>query len=57
VRSVRANHNVGQFVSRTLAAIPLVDCLLVIPLAPHLWFACPILALLALGLQKIAPAT
>ena len=57
VRSVRSNHNVGQFVSRALAAIPLVDYLLMIPLAPHLWFACPILALLALGLQKIAPAT
>lgn len=59
VRSVRANHNVGLFVSRTLAAIPLVDLLLVVPLAPHpaLWFACPLLALVALGLQRIAPAT
>ena len=59
VRSVRANHNVGVFVSRTLAAIPLVDFLLIAPLAPHLalWFVPPILALMALGLQRIAPAT
>ena len=57
VRSVRANHKVGVFVSRTLAAIPLVDCLLVVPLAPLLWFVCPLLALMALGLQRIAPAT
>jgi 4-hydroxybenzoate polyprenyltransferase len=59
VRSLRANHNVGAFVSRTLAAIPLADYLLVFPLAPHisLWVVCPLLALAALGLQKIAPAT
>ncbi|MDA7881641.1 UbiA family prenyltransferase [Akkermansiaceae bacterium] len=59
VRSVRANHDVGRFVSRTLAAIPLVDCLVVIPLAPHpaIWFLCPLLAIMALVLQRIAPAT
>jgi len=59
VRSLRATHNVGTFVSRTLAAIPLVDFLLVVPLAPELlwWPLCPALALMALGLQKIAPAT
>ncbi len=59
VRSLRATHNVGAFVSRTLAAIPLVDFLLVVPLAPELlwWPLCPALALMALGLQKIAPAT
>lgn len=59
VRSLRATHNVGAFVSRTLAAIPLVDFLLVVPLAPELlwWPVCPALALMALGLQKIAPAT
>jgi len=59
VRSVRGNHNVGLFVSRTLAAIPLVDCLAVVPIAPHpvFWFICPVLALTALGLQRIAPAT
>ncbi|MFT6861574.1 MAG: hypothetical protein ACJAVK_000126 [Akkermansiaceae bacterium] len=60
VRLLRANHNVGAFVSRTLAAIPLVDFLLVFVLAPHhaaFWIMCPLLALAALGLQKIAPAT
>lgn len=59
VRSLRANHDVGQFVSRTLAAIPLVDFLIVFFIAPHLifWIFCPLLALAALGLQKIAPAT
>lgn len=59
VRSLRTSHQVGAFVSRTLAAIPLVDFLLVVPLAPHVlwWPLCPALALAALGLQKIAPAT
>jgi len=59
VRQLRSNHNVGQFVSRTLAAIPLVDFLLVFAIAPHpaFWVICPLLALAALGLQKIAPAT
>ena len=59
VRHLRAHHQIGQFVSRTLAAIPLVDFLLVLVIAPHpaFWFACPLLALIALGLQKIAPAT
>jgi len=59
VRSLRSTHNVGAFVSRTLAAIPLVDFLLVFPLAPHpiFWIICPALALGALALQKIAPAT
>ena len=59
VRQLRSNHNVGQFVSRTLAAIPLVDFLLIFVIAPHpaLWVACPLLALAALGLQRIAPAT
>ena len=59
VRLLRANHDVGAFVSRTLAAIPLVDYLFVFVLAPHFifWIICPLLALAALGLQKIAPAT
>lgn len=59
VRSLRSKPHVGTFVSRTLAAIPLVDFLLVFPFAPHvaLWIVCPLLALAALGLQKIAPAT
>jgi len=59
VRQLRANHDVGAFVSRALAAIPLVDYLLVFVLAPHVifWVLCPLLALAALGLQKIAPAT
>ena len=59
VRNLRAHHNVGAFVSRTLAAIPLVDYLLVFPLAPNLLvlISCPLLAIAALGLQKIAPAT
>ena len=65
VRNLRARHNVGMFVSRTLAAIPLVDYLIIFPLviifplAPNLLvlIACPLLAIAALGLQKIAPAT
>ena len=59
VRVLRANHDVGAFVSRTLAAIPLVDYLLIFPLNPHFIFLIivPVLALAALGLQKIAPAT
>lgn len=59
VRLLRSNHDVGAFVSRTLAAIPLVDYLLVFAFAPHFvfLFICPLLALAALGLQKIAPAT
>lgn len=59
VRRLRATHDVGQFVSRALAAIPLVDFLVVFFIAPHLifWIIVPALALAALGLQKIAPAT
>ncbi|YCM44903.1 UbiA family prenyltransferase [Verrucomicrobiaceae bacterium 227] len=59
VRQLRSNHKVGQFVSRTLAAIPLVDFLLVFVVAPNIvfWVVCPLLALAALGLQRIAPAT
>ncbi len=60
VRILRSNHNVGQFVSRALAAIPLVDLLMVVPIQPAhpiLWTIPILLALLALGLQKIAPAT
>ncbi len=59
VRRLRATHNVGQFVSHTLAAIPLVDFLVVFFIAPHFifWIIVPALALAALGLQKIAPAT
>jgi 4-hydroxybenzoate polyprenyltransferase len=59
VRRLRATHDVGQFVSRTLAAIPLVDFLVVFFIAPHFifWIIVPALALMALGLQKIAPAT
>ena len=59
VRNLRARHNVGMFVSRTLATIPLVDYLIIFPLAPNLLVlvACPLLAIAALGLQKIAPAT
>ena len=59
VRRLRAQHDVGVFVSRALAVIPLVDFLYVFPFAPHvlLWPLCPALALAALGLQKIAPAT
>ena len=59
VRRLRATHDVGRFVSRTLAAIPLVDFLLLITIAWHIAFlpVCPLLALMALGLQKIAPAT
>jgi hypothetical protein len=36
-----------------------VDYLIVFPLAPNLviLFSCPLLAITALGLQKIAPAT
>jgi 4-hydroxybenzoate polyprenyltransferase len=59
VRSLRNRHNVGMFVSRTLATIPLVDYLIIFPLAPNLLVlvACPLFAIAALGLQKIAPAT
>ena len=59
VRKLRSNHDVGAFVSRTLAAIPLVDFLIVFVLAPHFifWIIVPLLSLSALGLQKIAPAT
>ena len=59
VRSLHNRHNVGMFVSRTLATIPLVDYLIIFPLAPNLLVlvACPLLAIAALGLQKIAPAT
>ena len=59
VRSLHTTHDVGQFVSRTLAAIPLVDFLFVFFIAPHFifWIFCPLLALAARRLQKIAPAT
>ena len=59
VRRFRRTHDVGAFVSRCLAAIPLVDFLLVFTLAPHFifWIVVPLLALGALALQKIAPAT
>lgn len=59
VRRLRSNHNVGAFVSLTLAAIPLVDFLYVFVIAPHFifWIIVPLLALAALALQKIAPAT
>lgn len=59
VRDLRAKHDVGLFVSRALATIPLVDYLMVFIIAPHFAFLIipPILALAALGLQKIAPAT
>ncbi|MEJ6645243.1 MAG: UbiA family prenyltransferase [Akkermansiaceae bacterium] len=61
IRQLRSNHNVGQFVSRTLAGIPLVDFLLVftigITIHPIFLIICPLLALAALGLQRIAPAT
>lgn len=63
VRRLRSTHQVGTFVSRTLAAIPLVDFLFIFPLLtvatkdPLLLFLSPALALAALALQKIAPAT
>lgn len=59
VRRLRATHDVGAFVSRALAAIPMVDFLFLLPLAPYpaLWIISPLLTLAALGLQKIAPAT
>lgn len=59
VRKLRSGQNIGLFVSRALAAIPLVDFLMVFVIAPHPVFIviCPVLALAALGLQKIAPAT
>ncbi len=59
VRRLRSTHDVGAFVSRTLAAIPLVDFLFIFIIAPHFifWIIPPLLALAALGLQKIAPAT
>lgn len=59
VRLLRSTHQVGQFVSRTLAAIPLVDFLMLFVLAPNLatLVLCPVFAFMALGLQKIAPAT
>ncbi len=59
VRKLRSTHDVGAFVSRTLASIPLVDFLFVFIIAPHFifWIIVPLLALAALGLQKIAPAT
>ncbi|MDA7506117.1 hypothetical protein OAF17_01580 [Akkermansiaceae bacterium] len=68
VRKLRSTKNIGQFVSRALAAIPLVDYLVIGPLALVAFFdgttaagplliICPALALLALLFQRIAPAT
>ena len=59
VRQLRTKQDIGLFVSRALAAIPLVDFLMVFVIAPHPVFIviCPVLALAALSLQKIAPAT
>ena len=68
VKKVRLTKNIGQFVSRTLAAIPLVDYLVIGPVAivgvfeGNMAFAPllvigPGLALLALLFQRIAPAT
>jgi 4-hydroxybenzoate polyprenyltransferase len=59
VRQFRATGQVGRFVSYTLAMIPFVDWLIMAPLAPSLPILLlpPILACLALFLQRIAPAT
>ncbi|MEJ6730092.1 MAG: UbiA family prenyltransferase [Akkermansiaceae bacterium] len=68
VRKLRSTKNIGQFVSRALAAIPLVDYLAIGPIAlagfldgntaaGPLLIICPALALLALLFQRIAPAT
>ena len=65
---MRLTKDIGQFVSRTLAAIPLVDYLFIGPIAlvgtltGNMAFAPllvigPGLALLALLFQRIAPAT
>ena len=68
VRKLRRTKNIGQFVSRALAAIPLVDYLVIGPMtlvallagntaAGPLIIICPALAMLALLFQRIAPAT
>ena len=68
VRKLRSTKNIGQFVSRALAAIPLVDYLIIGPMAlvallagntaaGPLLIICPALSLLALLFQRIAPAT
>ncbi|MGJ8696973.1 MAG: UbiA family prenyltransferase [Verrucomicrobiaceae bacterium] len=68
VRRLRSTKDIGKFVSRTLAAIPLVDFLAVGTIAiigissgknefGPLIIICPALAVLALLLQRIAPAT
>jgi len=58
-KSLQTTKDIGAFVSRSLALIPMVDLLLVSSLvgfAPWL-IACPLLSLMAFALQKIAPAT
>lgn len=62
VKRLQRTHEVGTFVAISLAAIPLVDGLFVMHAGIttgniSLIVTCPILALAALGLQKIAPAT
>lgn len=62
VKRLQRTQEVGTFVAISLAAIPLVDGLFVMHAGMttgnmFLIVACPILALAALGLQKIAPAT
>lgn len=68
VSRVKEGGDIGQFVSRALAAIPLVDYLIIGPVALSfflkgnvvggpLLIICPSLALLALLFQRIAPAT
>lgn len=62
VKRLQRTGEVGNFVAVALASIPLVDALFVMReglASGNLFFivACPLLALLALGLQKIAPAT
>ncbi len=62
VRRLRATGQIGTFVSRALAFIPLVDFLMLGSFARQegfgiFWIISPLLVLAALGLQKIAPAT
>ena len=62
VKRLQRTGDIGTFVSYTLAAIPLVDGLFVMRdgIASgniFLIVICPVLALLAFGLQKVAPAT
>jgi len=70
---LKKDHDIGAFVSKTLALIPMVDFLFVSAAIAgefshpcgmggttslqFLVLACPLLTLAALGLQKIAPAT